>query len=161
MKVATLRHEFVESFPRPLAEGVLYVSMGFASSAHLCACGCGAEVVTPLTPTDWKLWFDGVSVSLDPSIGNWRLPCRSHYFITRNRVRWALPMTEREIARGRKWSSEDKRSYFEEVREHRQDPDDCQTNAQLPPGPPIEKTSVEDRSSWFMRLIRRLRTPPE
>ena len=32
---------------------------------------------------------DNGTVSLRPSIGNWQLPCRSHYFIVRNRVVWA------------------------------------------------------------------------
>jgi hypothetical protein len=63
--------------------GVLYVSPGYATVTHLCCCGCGAEVVTPLSPTDWKLTFDGVAISLSPSVGNWSLPCRSHYFIDR------------------------------------------------------------------------------
>jgi hypothetical protein len=33
--------------------------------------------------------FDGRSVSLTPSIGSWSLPCHSHYFLTRGKVRWA------------------------------------------------------------------------
>ena len=71
--------EFVMSIPDSLAERTLYVSMEYATVTHKCCCGCGLEVVTPLSPTDWKLTFDGVSVSLDPSIGNWSFPCRSHY----------------------------------------------------------------------------------
>ncbi|WP_390895580.1 DUF6527 family protein [Stieleria tagensis] len=53
---------------------------------HLCCCGCSREVVTPFSPTDWKLVFDGESVSLSPSVGNWNFPCRSHYIIRQNRV---------------------------------------------------------------------------
>jgi len=34
-------------------------------------------VVTPLSPTGWSLIFDGETVSLYPSIGNWNFPCRS------------------------------------------------------------------------------------
>jgi hypothetical protein len=41
---------------------------------------------SPLSPTDWKLTFDGVSVSLHPSDGNWSFPCRSHYRIEYNRA---------------------------------------------------------------------------
>jgi Family of unknown function (DUF6527) len=33
--------------------------------------------------------FDGRSISLDPSIGNWGFQCRSHYWIKNNRVVWA------------------------------------------------------------------------
>lgn len=81
--------EFVEYIPDELQEDTLYVSIPYTTAAHKCACGCGEEVVTPLSPTGWKLIFDGETVSLDPSIGNWSLPCKSHYWIRRNRVQWA------------------------------------------------------------------------
>ena len=59
-------HEFVEFIPEELKEGVLYISINYATASHLCCCGCGNRVVTPITPDDWKLIFDGVSVSLHP-----------------------------------------------------------------------------------------------
>ena len=99
MRTTRLEHAFVDHFPDPLAPGTVYVSIPFASSAHLCGCGCGHEVITPLGPTDWKLTFDGVSVSLSPSVGNWALPCRSHYWIQNNRVRWARPTPRKYAAR--------------------------------------------------------------
>lgn len=80
---------FVESLPETLKERTLYVCMEFATASHKCACGCGKEVVTPLSPTDWKLMFDGRTVTLHPSIGNWGFECRSHYWIRGNRVEWA------------------------------------------------------------------------
>jgi hypothetical protein len=52
-------------------------------------CGSGREVVTPLGPTDWKITIDRDAVSVYPSIGNWSLECRSHYWIERSRIRWA------------------------------------------------------------------------
>ena len=70
-----------------IEEGKIYVSIAYATAVHKCACGCGKEVVTPLSPTDWKLIFDGKTVSLDPSIGNWGFPCRSHYWVRNNRAR--------------------------------------------------------------------------
>jgi hypothetical protein len=85
-----LIHEFVEFIPDDLKEGTIYVSMTYATVAHKCCCGCGNLVITPLSPTDWKLIFDGKSISLDPSIGNWNFACQSHYWIRRNRVIWAL-----------------------------------------------------------------------
>jgi Family of unknown function (DUF6527) len=99
--IKALAPVFVASFPERLEAGKLYVSMEFASVAHLCACGCGAEVVTPLSPTDWRLSFDGAGVTLEPSIGSWRLPCRSHYLIRRNRVVWAGDMSDDHIEFGR------------------------------------------------------------
>lgn len=107
-----LRHEFVEFIPEQLAERTLYVSIRYATAAHKCCCGCGKEVVTPLSPTDWELIFDGKSVSLYPSIGNWGFACRSHYWIRNNRVHWALPMSPTEIAAGRAYDRMAKERYF-------------------------------------------------
>ena len=69
-RVESLDHRFVEYIPDSLEEGVIYVSIPFATVLHPCCCGCGNEVVTPLDPTDWHLTFDGRSVPLSPSIGN-------------------------------------------------------------------------------------------
>ena len=93
-----LNHKFVEFIPDTLDDGTLHVSITHGTAVHRCCCGCGREVVTPLTPTDWKLIFDGETVSLYPSIGNWNLPCRSHYWITRNRVEWAEDWSDWRIA---------------------------------------------------------------
>lgn len=79
-------HRFVEFMPEPLEPDVIYVSIRFALVSHLCACGCGEEVVTPLSPEDWQLIFNGETVSLYPSIGNWNFRCRSHYWIDQNRA---------------------------------------------------------------------------
>jgi len=95
--VTKLSHKFVEFIPNVLAEGVLYISLIYGTVSHRCCCGCGREVVTPLTPTDWKLIFDGETVSLHPSIGNWNFPCRSHYWIRNNRVELAEDWSESQI----------------------------------------------------------------
>lgn len=96
-----LTHCFVESVPEELEPWSLYISVEFTTVMHLCLCGCGREVVTPLAPNDWKMTFDGESISLYPSIGNWSFPCRSHYWIRRNQVEWAAQWSEDEIVRGR------------------------------------------------------------
>ena len=93
-----LTPEFVEYVPERPAPGVLYVSRRYATATHLCCCGCGSEVVTPLNPAKWRLTEDGGTVSLHPSVGNWSLPCQSHYWITGNRVRWAAAMAPEVIA---------------------------------------------------------------
>lgn len=111
----TFRHEFVESFPDALEPGVLYISLPYATATHRCACGCGNEVVTPLSPTDWQLYFDGVSVSLTPSIGNWDFPCRSHYFIRHNAVLWARSWSLAEVKAGREQDRRRKENYFSET----------------------------------------------
>ena len=78
---------FVEFIPNTLEPGVIYVSIRFRTVSHLCASGCGEEITTHLGRHDWTLEYDG-SVSLRPSIGNFDLPCRSHYFIRHNKVVW-------------------------------------------------------------------------
>ena len=96
-----LKHEFVEFIPDELEQGTIYISIRFATASHLCICGCGNKVVTPIRPTDWILIFDGKTVSLDPSIGNWSFPCQSHYWIRNNRVKWAPKWSRKQIERGR------------------------------------------------------------
>lgn len=97
-RLTQLAPRFVEAVPEVLEPGQLYVSIPYGTVVHLCCCGCGEEVVTPLTPTDWRMTYDGEEVSLHPSVGSWTLPCRSHYVIARSQVRWAKPWTERQIA---------------------------------------------------------------
>jgi len=99
-----ISHCFVTHIPKELDDGVLYVSMEYSTAAHACLCGCGKEVVTPLSPTDWQLEFDGVSVSLWPSVGNWSFPCESHYFIVADKVRWSPKLSRRQIEAGRRRS---------------------------------------------------------
>lgn len=103
-----LTHEFVESIPEKIEEGRVYISIKYETVIHKCACGCGNEVVTPLSPTDWCMMFDGESVSLDPSIGNWSFPCRSHYWIRKNEVRWSYKFSEQEIKSVRRRDAKDK-----------------------------------------------------
>jgi hypothetical protein len=97
-EVTHVRPEFVTSFPTPMEPGVAYVSVEYNSCGHLCACGCGREVITPLSPVQWSFAYDGENISIRPSIGNWTLPCRSHYVVDRGKVRWARDFTEDEVA---------------------------------------------------------------
>jgi len=99
MRASTIRPEFVEYIPKLLEPGVLYVSEKYRTASHLCACGCGEKVVTPLSPADWRLSMDGGKVSLHPSIGNWNYACKSHYWIRRNGISWAGGMSKGQIER--------------------------------------------------------------
>ena len=142
-----LRPEFVEFIPDELEEGVIYISIPYTTAAHLCACGCGTEVITPISPTDWEVTFDGENVSLSPSIGNWSFPCQSHYWIKRGRIQWSRTMTPGQIAAGRAASRRRKERYA----------------AGLPldePAPPAKRNEprVEEpvREGALTRLLRRL-----
>ena len=107
-----LQHKFVEFIPEKVEEGVLYISIEYCTTIHKCVCGCGNEVVTPLSPTDWKLEFNGKSVSLHPSIGNWNFDCQSHYWIRNNKIEFADRWTEREIRLSRENDLERKTEHF-------------------------------------------------
>lgn len=87
-RIDKLRPVYVEQIPDLLDPGLLYISMRFAICAHSCACGCGKKVFTPLGVKDWHLFYDGESITLSPSIGNYSFPCQSHYFIRENRIVW-------------------------------------------------------------------------
>lgn len=107
-----LTHRFVETIPTQIEQGILYISVTYATAIHLCCCGCGLKVVTPITPTDWKLTFDGERVSLYPSIGNWGFPCQSHYWISNSRVVWAGRWSPEQITAGRAADAQAKERHF-------------------------------------------------
>ena len=86
MKTKTIRPAFVTQFPAVFEQGVLYISEEFETAGHLCCCGCREKVITPLNPAKWRLRKEEGAVSLSPSIGNWNYACKSHYFITKNKV---------------------------------------------------------------------------
>lgn len=111
-----LAHRFVELMPPVIEEGVLYVSIEFATAVHNCACGCGNKVVTPLSPTDWKLSFDGETISLWPSIGNWSFECQCHYWIINNEVQFSKKWTKTKIQAGRKKEKAAKGRYYKRKR---------------------------------------------
>lgn len=122
-RVDTLEPEFVEEIPRALSSGVLYISVAYGTATHLCCCGCGTEVVTPIHPTRWRLTYDGDTVSLDPSVGNWALPCQSHYVVSKNRVLWAGSWTKDRIEAARARERRDADRYFDATPRD-QDPQD-------------------------------------
>ncbi|WP_197495563.1 DUF6527 family protein [Shewanella sp. UCD-FRSSP16_17] len=116
-----MQHKFVEFIPEDIEHGILYISMHYATAMHKCACGCGSVVVTPFSPTDWKLFFNGDSVSLSPSIGNWSFPCRSHYFIRNDRVDWCSSWSKKQIEAGREADKKHKNQYFNSNQKNEKD----------------------------------------
>jgi hypothetical protein len=107
-----IQHKFVEFIPDIMEEMTLYISIEYCIAVHKCICGCGNEVVTPISPTDWELRFNGKTVSLSPSIGNWNFDCKSHYFITRNEIYLARRWEDWEIEEGRNEDKKVKKSYY-------------------------------------------------
>lgn len=96
-RIRALEPDFVDTFPQPMEPKVLYVAIGYRMCGHLCCCGCGEEVITPLSPAQWSFTYDGYSVSLSPSIGSWSLTCQSHYWIRKGQVHWSRAYAPAEI----------------------------------------------------------------
>lgn len=136
-------HRFVRNIPEQLETGILYISMEFATAAHSCFCGCGKEVVTPFSPTDWKMTFDGDTVSLWPSIGNWTLPCRSHYVLDRGRILKAGDWSEAEVAAERRRDKAAKESYYGEAPR--------EVSPEVAPAVPAP---VKENDGWWARTRR-------
>jgi len=112
IKMAEIRLQYVHFMPATLQPGVLYVAEEFGAAAHLCACGCGKKVRTPLGPTEWSLHEGSKGPTLYPSIGNWQLPCQSHYFISNGKIIWAGKWTASQIEEGRLYEVSRREAYY-------------------------------------------------
>jgi hypothetical protein len=102
----------VQYLPRELAPGILYVSKEFAVAGHLCACGCGNKVITPLGAAEWTFTQRNGRPTLHPSIGNWQLPCRSHYVIAEGQIRWGDQWSEAQVVAGRRAEESRRQAYY-------------------------------------------------
>ena len=109
----------VHYMPKDLKPGVLYVSEEFGAAAHLCPCGCGSKVRTPLGPTEWALEETDNGPTLCPSVGNWQKPCQSHYWIYRGEVKWSTAWTPEQIVAGRRYEEKRRQTYFDALYTHR------------------------------------------
>lgn len=113
MKLSRIDLERVHVMPKKLRTGVLYVSVEFGTAAHLCACGCGEKVRTPLGPTEWTFTYSCEGPTLYPSIGNWQQACQSHYWIREGRVIWAEKWTSEQIEVGQQKEQLRRQEYYE------------------------------------------------
>jgi hypothetical protein len=101
--------------PSELSGGILYVSSEYAVAGHLCACGCSTKVITPLGPAEWTYSERSGCPTLFPSIGNWQLPCRSHYFITEGRIQWADQWSTAQVAAGRRAEEQRRQAHYQSI----------------------------------------------
>lgn len=109
----TIKLQRVQYMPSSLDPGVLYVSEEFNVAGHLCPCGCGNKIITPLGPTEWSFTSDDDKPTLYPSIGNWQLPCRSHYWVLDGEIEWSYQWSEKQIKAGREAEDKRRQLYFE------------------------------------------------
>lgn len=115
MKNNKINHVFVSTIPDDLEEGHLYISLDYGVAIHKCACGCGEEVVTPLSPDGWSMTYNGESITLSPSIGNWSFRCKSHYWIRSNKIIWEVPWSIDQIENNRKSDRHIKKGFFKKL----------------------------------------------
>lgn len=139
----SVKHEFVEFIPHELEPATVYISGTYSTCAHLCLCGCGEKVVTPLAPTEWRLAFDGETISLDPSIGNWSFDCQSHYWIEDSHVRWAPVWSKERIKANRDRDRRRKQRYYGDLVD---EPSDHERVTRRAPGEP----------GWLRRALRHI-----
>lgn len=135
----TFKNEFTQSIPEQLLPGILYVSMERSVAIHLCACGCGNEVVTPLSPVDWQLKYDGEVISLYPSIGNWNFKCRSHYWFVENTIKWAGTWSNKQVEESREFHRIKRRIFETEERD----------------APGLRDEPVKKENWWTLRKVLR------
>jgi hypothetical protein len=115
MKLKTITVLHVEFMPKQLEPGILYVSEKYGAAAHLCACGCGEKIRTPLGSTEWAVSGAASRPSLWPSVGNWQKPCRSHYIIGNGKIVWCGNWTPEQIAAGRYSEEIRRRAYYDQM----------------------------------------------
>ena len=108
--------------PKTLEPGFLYVSEEFGAAVHLCACGCGTKVSTPLGPTEWTFEETPEGPSLKPSVGNWQLPCQSHYWISKGEIFWGKTWTPEQIRTGRETEQRRRHAYYRALDRIRKNP---------------------------------------
>jgi hypothetical protein len=155
MKRARFKLEMVSSIPEVLQGNTLYVTADGDVAGHLCACGCGREVITPISPTDWSISFDKRGPTLSPSIGNWAFPCRSHYFIWNGEVVWARDMSQGAIDGGRRRDRARKERYYAQLQEHSAEPVTTSVPEAGSSSPAPSKASLTTRGrlvAWWRRL---------
>ncbi|EGR2703827.1 DUF6527 family protein [Vibrio parahaemolyticus] len=120
MRVKQITPVFVEFIPELIENGKLYISDEYEIAIHKCCCGCGEEVVTPLSPVDWQYTMTSNGISLFPSVGNWKYKCQSHYFIRENGVLWAKGMSAAQIKKVEQQDIADKQRFIQQRNEQRE-----------------------------------------
>jgi hypothetical protein len=111
-RLSSIRPEFVEFVPKELEGGVLYVSIPYSTTVHKCASGCGSKITLPVNPAKWRFLYDGETISLWPSVGNWSYECQSHYWIEQNRIEWARRWTRDKVEQARARDRADRERYL-------------------------------------------------
>lgn len=114
---SNIQLKYVDTMPIDLVEGILYVSKEFQVAIHLCPCGCLNKIVTPLDDCEWDFHDDNGKPTLYPSVGNWQIPCKSHYWIKSGAIEWSYQWSEAQIVAGYRREQERRELYYSEKTE--------------------------------------------
>jgi hypothetical protein len=109
-----LELKFVKFIPDLPKSNVLYISMEYKTALHMCVCGCNNKVVTPISPIQWAFKYNGETISLYPSIGNWNFDCKSHYWIKNNKIEWSDQWSENKILELQKNEKKEINNFYSE-----------------------------------------------
>jgi len=139
------QHRFVDFIPDIIEESILYISLDHGTVIHKCACGCGSEVNTPLTPTGWKMIYNGEAISLKPSVGNWSFDCKSHYWIINSEVEWSLKWSDETIRKARRIEDSERKEYYKNIDSQSLDEGLNDSNE----SPKFERK----KKNWFQKLL--------
>lgn len=107
--------KLIDHLPIKLEPEILYVSQEFEIAGHLCACGCGSKIITPLGVNEWSFSVCNGKPTLKPSIGNWQLPCQSHYWIEDGEILWSYKWSEDKIKAGRLAEEQRRKEYYDKM----------------------------------------------
>ena len=113
--MSTLLLMHVKFLPSDLKEGILYVSKKYGVAGHLCPCGCRCKIITPLGLNEWRYTEMKGLPTLYPSIGNWQLPCRSHYWITNGEVEWSYEWSQEKIDASMEFEEKRRNDYYKNL----------------------------------------------
>nr|WP_315848157.1 DUF6527 family protein [uncultured Rhodoferax sp.] len=152
MRLHRIKHQFVEFIPEKLEPDTLYISLEYNSANHLCACGCGREVVTIIGPADSSITSSGRGVSISTSIGNSNFPCKSHYWIKDSHILWESPMTPQLTALSR---ARDKAAKAREYGDRRTGAEAAPTapSAGASVKPSVPSSTPELTKPWWRKLL--------
>ena len=81
------RYQLVDRIPKQMEEGVVYHTEEFELAGLLCACGCGHRI-TLIVPDSHRVWDEDGYATIQPSVGVFDAPCKSHYVIRAGNVQW-------------------------------------------------------------------------
>jgi hypothetical protein len=112
MKNKNLILQKVHYIPENFDPGVFYYSEVYAIAGHLCPCGCGNKVITPIDADHWSYTQTDGKPTLYPCLENHHLPCNSTYWLIFGEVLWSNRAPYDDKPKARKTENEERKLYL-------------------------------------------------